>query len=121
MDNDMRELNAVKELKEALDKKFGQDIVVMDLRNVTAIADFFVIATGGSAPQLQALADTTEEVMKKHEIPIKHIEGVRSGEWVLLDFGGIIVHLFDKESRQFYKLERVWGDARPVHGTGEKE
>ena len=86
----------------------------MDLRNVTTIADFFVIATGGSAPQLQALADTAEEIMKKHQIPISHIEGVRAGEWVLLDFGSIIVHLFDKESRQFYNLERVWGDANIV-------
>jgi len=114
VENESKEMQAVLELKDALDKKFGQDIVVMDLRGVTTVADFFVIATGGSTPQLQALADTTEEVMKKHEIPMKHAEGIRSGEWVLLDFGGIIVHLFDKESRQFYMLERVWGDARMV-------
>jgi len=114
MTNDTREWLAVQELREALDKKFGQDIMVMDLRNVTTIADFFVIATGGSAPQLHSLAETTEEIMKKHEIPINHIEGIRAGEWVLLDFGSIIVHLFGKESREFYKLERVWGDANIV-------
>jgi len=108
------EWQAVQELRDALDKKFGQDIMVMDLSNVTTIADYFVIATGGSTPQLQSLADTTEEVMKKHEIPINHIEGIRAGEWVLLDFGTIIVHLFDKDSREFYKLERVWGDANIV-------
>ena len=109
-----KELLAVQDLRDALDKKFGHDIMVMDLRNVTTIADFFVIATGGSAPQLQALADTTEETMAKHEIPLRHIEGQQTGNWVLLDFGGIIVHLFDKESRDFYKLERVWGDANLV-------
>ena len=114
METNNREWTAVQELRQALDQKFGQDIIVMDLRNVTTIADFFVIATGGSAPQLQALADTAEEVLTKHQIPLRHTEGVRAGEWILLDFGGIIVHLFDKESRQFYKLERVWGDANIV-------
>ena len=114
MKNSTKEWLAVQEMREALDKKFGQEIMVMDLRNVTTIADFFVIATGGSAPQLQALADTAEEIMKKHEIPLSHIEGIRAGEWVLLDFGSVIVHLFNKESREFYKLERVWGDANIV-------
>jgi len=110
-----KEWLAVQELREALDKKFGHEITVMDLRNVSTIADFFVIATGGSAPQIQALADAAEEILtKKHEIPLRHIEGIRAGEWVLLDFGTIIVHLFDKESRDFYKLERVWGDANMV-------
>jgi len=114
MNRETKEWLATQELKDALDKKFGQDIMVMDLRNVSTIADFFVIATGGSQPQLQALADTTEEILKKHDIPLHHTEGIRSGEWVLMDFGGIIVHLFDKESREFYKLERVWGDAQIV-------
>ena len=114
MKNGTKEWLAVQEMREALDKKFGQEIMVMDIRNVTTIADFFVIATGGSAPQLQALADTAEEIMKKHEIPLSHIEGIRAGEWVLLDFGSVIVHLFNKESREFYKLERVWGDANIV-------
>ena len=109
-----KEWLAVQELREALDKKFGQDITVMDLRSVSTIADFFVIATGGSAPQLQSLADTTEDILKKHGIPLGHAEGLRGGQWILLDFGVIIVHLFDKESRDFYKLERLWGDAQMV-------
>ena len=114
MSNNTKEWQAVQELRSELDKKFGQEIIVMDLGKVTTIADYFVIATGGSAPQLQALADTAEEIMKKHEIPLGHVEGIRAGEWVLLDFGSIIVHLFGKESREFYKLERVWGDANIV-------
>jgi len=109
-----KEWTAVMELKDALDQKFGQDIVVMDLQNVTTIANYFVIATGSSAPQMQALADTAEEIMKKHNIPLNHTEGIHAGEWVLLDFGDIIVHLFDKENRDFYKLERLWGDAQIV-------
>ncbi|MCL2527809.1 MAG: ribosome silencing factor [Defluviitaleaceae bacterium] len=114
MNNETKEYQASQELREALETKFGQDIIMMDLRNVSTIADFFIIATGGSTPQLQALADTAEEIMKKHKIPLHHIEGIRTGEWVLMDFGSIIVHLFDKESRDFYKLERVWGDANIV-------
>ena len=114
MEHDTKEWIAVQDLRNALDKKFGQDIAVIDLRNVTTIADFFVIATGTSAPQLHALAETTEEIMKLHEIPIRHIEGIRGGQWILLDFGSVIVHLFDNESRQFYNLERVWGDAKMV-------
>ena len=108
------ELKAVQELRDALDQKFGQDIMVMDLRNITTIADYFVIATGGSVPQLNALAETTQEIMAKHEIPVHHIEGMQAAEWVLLDYGSIIVHLFDKENRQFYQLERIWGDANIV-------
>ena len=111
---DSKEWIAVKELREALDSKFGQDIVVMDLNEVTTIADFFVIATASSTPQMQSLADTTENIMKKHKIAIHHIEGLHGGEWVLLDFGAIMVHLFNKESRDFYKLERLWGDAKMV-------
>jgi len=109
-----KELMAVKELREALDQKFGQEIVTMDLSLISSIADYFVIATAGSTPQMQSLADTAEEVMAKHDIPLRHIEGMRSGEWVLLDFGVIVVHLFDKENRQFYNLERVWGDANII-------
>ena len=112
--NPTQESTAVEALRHALDQKFGQDIAVMDLRGVTTIADFFVIVTGGSAPQLAALADTAETLLVNHGLTLSHREGVGTGNWVLLDFGSVIVHLFDKESRQFYNLERVWGDARPV-------
>ena len=109
-----KDFAAVQELRDELDKKFAQDIMVLDLRHVTTVADYFVIATGASTPQLQALADTKEEILAKHNIPLQHIEGMRSGEWVLLDYSTVVIHLFDKESRDFYKLERVWGDAAIV-------
>lgn len=109
---DERETTAVAALREALDLKFGQDIVVMDLRGVSTIADYFVIATGASQPQLAALAEVTEETLTAHGLALHHTEGVKAGNWVLLDFGSVIVHLFDKENRQFYNLERVWGDAK---------
>jgi len=109
-----KELQAVQALRKALDEKFGHDIIVMDLSEVSPIADYFVICTGNSAPQLHALAQQAEETMKSAGIRMLHNEGIRSGNWVLLDFGGIIVHLFDKESREYYNLERTWGDAKII-------
>jgi ribosome-associated protein len=103
---------AVLALREALDKKFAKDIIVIDLGGLSPIADYFLIATGGSAPQLAALAQTAEENLKSLGLTLHHTEGLQSGKWVLLDFGTIIVHLFDKESREYYNLERIWRDAR---------
>ena len=101
-------------LHKALDAKFAKDIVLMKIGEISPIADYFVIATGSSAPQLQALTQTAEEVLKAHGLELKHTEGVRGGKWVLLDFGSVIVHLFDQESRDYYNLERIWGDAEII-------
>jgi ribosome-associated protein len=109
-----KELIAALELYKVIDAKFGKDIVLMDLRGLTPIADFFFLVTGSSTPQLAALADTTEETLTKHGIFIRHREGVNSANWILLDFGDIIVHIFDKESRDYYNLERTWGDAKII-------
>ena len=111
------ELTAVTALRTALDAKFAKDIVIMELGALSPIADYFVIATGASAPQLAALTQTAEETLKDHGLILRHTEGLQgsqSGKWVLLDFGGVIVHLFDKEAREYYNLERIWGDARMV-------
>jgi ribosome-associated protein len=108
------ELQAVKDLYYALDQKFGTDIVMMDISEISVVADYFVIATGNSALQMQALAAAAEETLSKHGFILNHTEGMRSANWILLDFGSIIVHLFDKENRPFYNLERVWGDARLI-------
>jgi ribosome-associated protein len=110
-----KELQAVKELRNALDLKFGSDIVIMDIQEISVIADYFVLVTGGNALQLHALSGVAEETLAKHGFPMKHNEGMRSANWILLDFGSIIVHLFDKENRSFYNLERVWGDARIIN------
>lgn len=108
------ELSAVLALHDELDKKFASDIVIMELGSISPIADFFVIATGNSAPQLAALTQTAEELLKNHGMSLHHTEGLQSGKWVLLDFGTVIVHLFDKESREYYNLERIWGDAKVI-------
>lgn len=108
------ELNAVLELQKALDAKFAKDIVLMELGSISPIADYFVIATGGSAPQLAALTQIAEETLKNQGLTLIHTEGIRSGNWVLLDFGGVVVHLFDQESREYYNLERIWADAKII-------
>lgn len=108
------ELTAAKALYKAIDEKFGRDILLMDLRELTPLADYFLIATGNSAPQLAALADTAEETLIKQGMKLRHREGIHSANWILLDFGTIVVHLFDKEARDYYNLERTWGDAKII-------
>jgi len=109
-----KELTAVKALQSALEAKFAHDLMVLDLTDISPIADYFVIATASSAPQMAAIADTAEETLKNEGLSMLHVEGMQSSKWVLLDFGAIIVHLFDKESREYYNLERTWGDAKVV-------
>jgi len=108
------ELTAAKALHKALDERFGHDIKLMDLRELTPLADYFLLATGNSAPQLAALADTAEETLIKHGMKLRHREGIHSANWILLDFGTVVVHLFDKEAREYYNLERTWGDAKII-------
>jgi len=109
-----KDLTAVLALYKAADAKFGQDILLMDLRELTSIADYFFIVTGGSAPQLAALAETAEKTLVEHGMKLRHKEGVASANWTLLDFGDVVVHIFDKESREYYNLERTWGDAKII-------
>ena len=110
----MNELEAVKKLKDALDAKFAKDIVVLDLHEVSPIADYFVIATGQNSPQLLSLQDTVEETLNNLGFKLGHIEGQRTAKSILLDYGWVVVHLFDKESREYYNLEHIWADAKVV-------
>ena len=107
-------LQAAKDAAHALDQKFGKDIVVLDISNISAIADYFVITEAGNPNQVKAMVDGVEEAMYKHGISLRHIEGVQRADWVLMDFGDIIVHIFNEESRAFYDLERTWRDAKEI-------
>ena len=109
-----KDLEIIEQVKNALDLKFGVDIIALDIRGISVMADYFVIATGNNTLQVKALADAAEEVLGRCGYPLRHSEGMQSANWVLLDFGDIIVHLFDKENRAFYNLERVWGDAKII-------
>lgn len=98
----------------ALDDKKGEDIKIIDISGVSVLADYFIIANGTNQSQVQALVDNVEEEMHRAGFPLKQREGYGNGNWVLLDFGDIIVHVFDKENRLFYDLERIWRDGNTV-------
>lgn len=98
----------------ALDSKKGTDIKVMEVTELTSLADYFVICTGGSNTQINALCDAVEEALEKEGEQPLHREGHRGGIWVLLDYGCVVVHVFNDEARKFYSLERLWSDGTPV-------
>lgn len=97
---------------DALNDKKGEDIKIIDITGISVLADYFIIANGTNDSQVNALVDNVEEELHKAGYPLKQREGRASGSWVLLDFGDIIVHVFDKENRLFYDLERIWKDGK---------
>jgi len=99
---------------QALDSKKGKDIRALHTEEQTTLADYFVICNGTSSTQVRALADAVEEAMSKAGEEPHHIEGHRGGEWTLLDYSSVVVHVFTEEAREFYSLERLWSDAAPV-------
>ena len=109
-----RELEMAKLACRALDEKKGKDIKVIDIHEVSVIADYFVIASASNQNQVQAMVDNVEETLGKAGYEVKQREGYGLGSWVLLDFGDIIVHVFDRENRLFYDLERIWSDGKQV-------
>ena len=98
----------------AAEEKKSEDNVILNIGKVSVIADYFVIATANNSSQLQAITDNIDEKLAKEGIEAKSIEGNGNSNWVLMDYGDFIVHLFDRESRAFYDLERIWKDADRV-------
>ena len=106
-------------MRAALDKK-ASDIVVLDLRHTPAFTDFFVLCSGQSARQVKAISDAIEEALRAEKVRPAHVEGYDRAEWVLMDFFTFIIHIFVPQTRQFYALERLWGDAERIDvGDGE--
>lgn len=99
---------------QTLDGKKAGDIKLLKTTDVTTLADYFVICTAQSTTQIKTLADEVEAVLEARDEPPLHREGFRSGGWVLIDFGCVIVHIFMDETRKFYNLERLWSDAEAV-------
>ena len=115
--------DVAKAVKAALDKK-ALDVVVLDLRNTPAFTDFFVLCSGLNPRQVKAIADAVEETLRAAKVRPAHIEGYDRAEWVLMDFFTFIVHVFTPQTRAFYSLERLWGDAERIEvsdapATGE--
>ena len=111
----MAEKNAkemVKTAVAALQDKKGEDIRVIDISGVTVIADYFIIASGSNPNQVQALVDNVEEQLGRAGYEPKQVEGTRGSNWILMDYGDLIIHVFDEENRLFYDLERIWRDGK---------
>ena len=109
---DIKEL--VKVIYAALEDKKAEDISIIDIGGVSVIADYFIVATAGNQNQLSAMQDEVDEKMHNAGCDVKQIEGNRSSTWILMDYGDIIVHLFSRDDRLFYNLERIWQDGRII-------
>ncbi len=103
----------------AMDDKQGEDIRILDISNISVLADYFIIAHGNNSNHVRSLIDFTEEKLNKAGYDTKNIEGNHNGSWVLMDFRDIIVHVFDKDNRSFYDLERIWADGRVVENLDD--
>lgn len=110
----MTEREMVGTAVKALDSKKGKDIRVLYTADQTTLADYFIICNGTSNTQVKALADAVEEAMSQQGEEPHHVEGHRGGQWTLLDYSSVVIHVFTEEAREFYSLERLWSDAAPV-------
>jgi ribosome-associated protein len=97
----------------ASDKK-ASDVILLDIRNVSIIADYFVICSGRNTRQIQAIADAIDEELSKQGANVLHREGSAETGWLLLDYGDVIVHIFGQKEREYYRLERLWSEAKTV-------
>ncbi|MGA9885081.1 MAG: ribosome silencing factor [Candidatus Acidiferrales bacterium] len=106
---------------EAAQDKQASDITVLNLSSASAFADYFLLCSGQSSPQLHAIAEAIEECLHRHGRRLAHREGKTGAEWVLLDYGSIVIHIFGEGARRYYDLERLWRNAErlDVPGTGK--
>jgi iojap-like protein len=109
----------VKLAVQALQDKKGEDVKIIDIREISVLADYFVIASGSNGNQVQAMADNVEEMLGKAGYVSAQIEGYDSANWILMDYKDIIVHIFCREDRLFYDLERIWRDGKTVVDVNE--
>ncbi len=105
----------VKTVAEALKEKKGEDVRVLDIHDISSVADYFIIAAGNNERQIQTLSDNVEEKLKKEGIEPAGIEGYPQASWILLDYTDFVVHIFSKEDRLFYELERIWKDGKEIN------
>ena len=106
---------------EALEDRKAEDIQIIDISEVSVLADYFIIAGGSNRSQIQALSDAVEEKLGKAGHPVKQIEGYDGAAWVLLDFGDVIVHVFDRDNRLLYDLQRIWNDGKQIEVQSLKD
>lgn len=95
-------------------EKKASDILVLELKGLSTIADYFLICTGITTRQVKAVAEAVEEKLSKETVYPSHIEGLPDAHWVLMDYGDLVVHVFDEDTRHYYELEKLWGDAQKI-------
>lgn len=105
----------VKKACAALSDKKGEDIKVIEIGKLSTVADYFIIANGTNAPHVESLVDNVEEELLKENIHAERVEGVKSSGWILMDYNDVVVHVFAKEDRLFYDLERIWRDGKEIN------
>lgn len=110
----MDELQVAKLAVHAAEDKKAHRSVILDIRGLSVIADYFVITTGNSEKQVQAIVTGVKDAMAEAGVDIRGIEGYEQGRWVLIDAGDVVIHVFHRDERDFYGLERLWGDAKRV-------
>lgn len=114
---DTKSKEMIKIIVDALNDKKAEDIRVIDISNISVISDYFVIANGSNPNQIQALVDNIEEKMGNAGYIEPKVEGYNSASWILLDYEDVIVHVFSRDDRQFYNLEKVWSDGITVEAS----
>ncbi|WP_188383762.1 ribosome silencing factor [Ornithinibacillus halotolerans] len=107
-------LEILKLAAEACDDKRAEDIVALDLAQVSLVADYFLICHGTNERQVQSIARAVKDQMEEHNVSVKRLEGFEQARWVLVDLGDVVCHVFHKDERSYYNLERLWGDAQHV-------
>ena len=107
----MTSLELANAIADAASDKKARDIVLMNMEKLTPTTDYFMVCDAGSTTQVRAIADNIEEKLQEKGLDYLHREGYREGEWVLLDYGDCVAHIFLQESREYYSLETLWGDA----------
>ena len=103
-----------KMIYKALDEKKAIDLKIIDIHEVSVMADYFIITSGSNPNQVRALVDNVDEKLSRAGYQVKCVEGTMNSSWVLMDYGDVIVHIFDEENRLFYDLERIWRDGRVI-------
>lgn len=101
----------LKKIYDRLDDKQAEDIIILDVKGITSIADYFVIASADNERKVKSLANEVDELLEENDFALKSKEGMDTARWILMDYGDIIIHLFKDEERDFYKIEKIWKDA----------
>ena len=114
MDNNVNILECVKAIYKAIDDKKGENISVIDVSKISPLADYFILATADNIQQMKAIRDNVEEAMMAYKTYAKSVEGDNNSTWILIDYKDIVVNIFNRESRTFYNLDKLWSDGADI-------